>query len=70
KERALGDDMGKKLFFSLQGVDFNDDEAIDAFARRVWEQAVVAFGEEPTQGEQSTDNESATPETATGDSDE
>ena len=62
--------MGKTLFFSLQGVDFNDDEAIEAFAHRVWEQATAAFGEEPNQGEQSTDNESATPETATGESDE
>jgi len=45
--------MGKKLFFSLQGVDFNDDEAIDAFARRVWEQAVVAFDEEQDTAQES-----------------
>jgi hypothetical protein len=35
--------MGKKLFFSLQGVDFNDDEAIEAFAHQVWEQATAEF---------------------------
>ena len=62
--------MGKKLFFSLQGVDFNDDEAIEAFANQVWEQAIAAFGEEPTKRQQSTDNESATQRAVTGESDE
>ena len=38
--------MGKKPFFSLQGVDLNDDEAIEAFANQVWEQAVAEFGDE------------------------
>jgi len=38
--------MGKKLFFSLQGVDFNDDEAIEAFAHQVWEQATAEFVEQ------------------------
>jgi len=31
--------MGKKLFFSLQGVDINDDEALEAFVDRVWQEA-------------------------------
>ena len=35
--------MGKKLFLSLQGVDFSDDEAIEAFAYQVWEQATAEF---------------------------
>jgi len=35
--------MGKKLFFSLQGVDINDDEALEAFVKRVWLQATREF---------------------------
>jgi len=31
--------MGKKLFFSLQGVDINDDEALEGFVDRVWQEA-------------------------------
>lgn len=38
--------MSEKLFFSLQGVDVNDDDALAAFAQHVWEQATAAFGEE------------------------
>ena len=52
--------MGKKLFFSLQGVDFNDDQAIEAFANQVWEQAVAEFGDDcrpPSPEESSTKKE-------------
>ena len=35
--------MGKKLFFSLQGVDINDDEALEAFVDRVWQEATGEF---------------------------
>jgi len=35
--------MGKKLFFSLQGVDINDDEALEAFVNKVWRQATCEF---------------------------
>jgi len=49
--------MSKKIFFSLEGVDFNDDASIEAFARKVWEQATVAFLEEAN--EQSAGNEGA-----------
>jgi hypothetical protein len=35
--------MGKKLFFSLQGVDMDDDEALEAFVHRVWEEATGEF---------------------------
>ncbi len=33
-----------KLLFSLQGVDLHDDDALDAFARRVWEHATNEWG--------------------------
>jgi hypothetical protein len=36
----------KRLFFSLQGVDINDDDALAAFTQQVWEQATAAFQEE------------------------
>ena len=49
--------MGKKLFFSLQGVDINDDEALEAFARRVWEQATAAFTEEQDNTDESDETE-------------
>jgi len=35
--------MGKRLFFSLQGVDINDDEALEAFVHQVWLQATREF---------------------------
>ena len=35
--------MGKKLFFSLQGVDINDDEALEAFIYQVWQQSTREF---------------------------
>ena len=47
--------MSKKLFFSLQGVDVNDDDALAAFAQRVWEQATAAFTEEQHNDESSED---------------
>jgi len=37
--------MGKKLFFSLQGVDINVDEALEAFVDRVWQEATREFTE-------------------------
>ena len=50
--------MSKKLFFSLQGVDINDDDALAAFAQRVWEQATNAFSEEQDSEEAESDNDS------------
>lgn len=35
--------MGKKLFFSLQGVDIEDDDALEALAYQVWQQATREF---------------------------
>lgn len=32
----------ERLFFSLKGVDINNDDALAAFAQRVWEQATAA----------------------------
>ena len=29
--------MSERLFFSLKGVDFNDDDALAAFTQQVWE---------------------------------
>lgn len=33
----------KRLFFSLEGVDINDDDALAAFTQHVWEQATAVF---------------------------
>lgn len=58
----------KRLFFSLEGVDINDDDALRAFATQVWEQAAVAFTEEQDEVESTPDNEAA--QEVTGDSHE
>ena len=36
--------MSKRLFFSLQGVD-TDDEALEAFVHQIWQQAAREFTE-------------------------
>ena len=36
----------KRRFFSLDGVDIDDDDALAAFTQQVWEQATEAFKEE------------------------
>lgn len=36
----------KKLFFSLEGVDVNDDASLQAFAERVWEHVTAAWQQE------------------------
>ena len=36
----------KRLFFSLKGVDINDDDALAAFTQHVWEHATAAFTED------------------------
>lgn len=33
----------KKLFFSLKGVDLDDDDALEAFTQQVWEQAMASW---------------------------
>ena len=33
----------KRLFFSLEGVDINDDDALAAFAQHVWEQGAAEW---------------------------
>ena len=47
----------KRLFFSLEGVDINDDGALAAFTQQVWEQATAAFTEERDNTETETDND-------------
>jgi len=37
--------MNKRLFFSLEGTDLNDDDALEALAHRIWEQATAEFGQ-------------------------
>ena len=49
--------MVDRLFFSTEGLDWNDDAAIEAFAQRVWEQATAAFTEDDLQHEQTEDTE-------------
>lgn len=59
----------KRLFFSLEGVDVSDDEALAAFALHVWERASTAFGEGRDTGERASDNGVGSQEVA-GDSHE
>jgi hypothetical protein len=40
--------VNKRLFFSLEGVDLNDDDAIDAFAHLIWAKAMAEFTEQDT----------------------
>ena len=54
--------MKKKLLFSLQGVDLNDDAAVEAFAEYVWHQAVAAFGEQQDDTGLTTENGQASHE--------
>jgi len=35
--------MNKRLFFSLEGIDLNDDDALEAFATQVWEHVTAAW---------------------------
>ena len=35
--------MADRLFFSTEGINWDDDESIDAFARAVWQQAADEF---------------------------
>jgi hypothetical protein len=39
--------MSKRLFFSAKNLDWDDDAAIDAFAREVWEASVQEFTKDP-----------------------
>ena len=59
----------KRLFFSLKGVDINDDDALAAFTQQVWEQATAAFTEEQDEADNTTDNGQA-PQAPTGESHE
>ncbi len=39
----MSSNQPKKLLFSLKGVDMDDDDALEAFAKQVWEQAMAAW---------------------------
>jgi hypothetical protein len=39
--------MGKKLFFTTKNLDWDDDAAIDAFAKEVWAASVQEFTKDP-----------------------
>ena len=52
--------MGKKLFFSLQGVDINDDEALEAFFHHVWRQATYEFTEHEAAAADNHETQSST----------
>jgi len=39
--------MKDPMFFSLDGLDVNDDEALEAFANHVWEQFTKAHPRNP-----------------------
>jgi hypothetical protein len=60
----------KKLYFSLEGVDINDDEALAAFAQQVWEQANAAFNKEPNAEHQSADKQHTSDSGSLGETDE
>ena len=36
--------MNERFFFSLQGVDINDDDALESFAIEVWKHVSAAWG--------------------------
>lgn len=40
--------MNERLFFSTEGLDFSSDEAIEAFAQKVWVEATKKFKEQDT----------------------
>ena len=49
--------MSKRLFFPTEGLDWNDDDAIEAFAQRIWDQATAAFTEGDPQHKQTEETE-------------
>lgn len=38
--------MNERLYFSTEGLDFSSDEAIEAFAQKVWAKATKKFKEQ------------------------
>lgn len=40
--------MSRRLFFSTEGVDWDDDASIEAFALNVWKRTVTEFTSEET----------------------
>jgi len=53
---AHGGAMSKELYFSLQGVDINDETALEAFVHQIWQQATREFtGQEANSPEDPAD---------------
>jgi len=54
--------MSKRLFFSLEGIDLNDDDALEALAHRIWEQATAEFAQtaDTTQSDGETEGKRGT----------
>ncbi len=46
--------MSRRLFFSTEGVDWNDDAGIEAFALNAWNIAVTEFTAEETEDTERT----------------
>jgi len=56
--------MSKKLFFSTKNLDWDDDAAIDAFAKEVWAASVQEFTKD-AQAKLATDDTDSEHEGAT-----
>ena len=54
--------MSRRLFFSLKGIDLNDDDALEAVAHRIWELARSEFAQsaDTTQSDSETASERGT----------
>ena len=48
--------MSERFFFSLEGIDINDDDALEAFATQVWEQVTAAWRQPDDDGRPETDD--------------
>jgi len=53
KEHTVAD----RLFFSTKGINWDDDESIEAFARTVWQQAADEFTKDEPDNDATENNE-------------
>jgi len=49
--------MSKRLFFSLEGIDLNDDDALEVFATQVWERVTAAWAKPDKDERPETDDQ-------------
>ena len=47
--------MSERFFFSLEGVDINDEDALEAFTTQVWNHVTDAWGNPDDDGRLETD---------------